>query len=144
MVESCIKSGESPLFKLHPTDLSKFIMCDRNGMLFEMHCPAGTLFDAQLKICNHNYGSTSCGDCEITNEIGDSIAPEWLTEPKKPTTTSATTIKPLVNVSRISQKLVLTQPHTYSRKPGNFNGTISFEIDIMKNSSPINLNLGQT
>ena len=33
---------------------------------------------------------------------------------------------------------------TYSRKPGNFNGTISFEIDIMKNSSPINLNLGQT
>ena len=33
---------------------------------------------------------------------------------------------------------------TYSRKLGNFNGTISFEIDIMKNSSPINLNLGQT
>ena len=33
---------------------------------------------------------------------------------------------------------------TYSRKPGNFNGTISFEIDIMKNSSPINLNLGQS
>ena len=32
---------------------------------------------------------------------------------------------------------------TYSRKPGNFNGTISFEIDIMKNSSPINSNLGQ-
>ena len=33
---------------------------------------------------------------------------------------------------------------TYSRKPGNYNGTISFEIDIMKNSSPINLNLGHT
>ena len=39
-----------------------------------------------------------------------------------------------------------TRPNltTYSRKPGNFNGTISFEIDIMKNSSPINLNLCQT
>ena len=33
---------------------------------------------------------------------------------------------------------------TYSRKPGKYNGTIIFEIDIMKNSSPINLNLCQT
>ena len=33
---------------------------------------------------------------------------------------------------------------TYSRKPENYNGTIIFEIDIMKNSSPINLNLGHT
>ena len=28
---------------------------------------------------------------------------------------------------------------TYSRKPGDCNGTIIFEIDIMKNSSPLNL-----
>ena len=28
--------------------------------------------------------------------------------------------------------------YTYSRKPGNYNGTIVFEIDIMKKSSPIN------
>ena len=33
---------------------------------------------------------------------------------------------------------------TYSRKPENYNGTIIFEIDIMKNSSPINLNVCQT
>ena len=33
---------------------------------------------------------------------------------------------------------------TYSRKLENYNGTIIFEIDIMKNSSPINLNLGHT
>ena len=33
---------------------------------------------------------------------------------------------------------------TYSRKLENYNGTIIFEIDIMKNSSPINLNLCQT
>ena len=33
---------------------------------------------------------------------------------------------------------------TYSRKPENYNGTIIFEIDIMKNSSQINLNLCQT
>ena len=32
----------------------------------------------------------------------------------------------------------------YSRKPENYNGTIIFEIDIMKNSAPINLNLCQT
>ena len=32
----------------------------------------------------------------------------------------------------------------YSRKPENYNGTIIFEIDIMKNSFPINLNLCQT
>ena len=28
---------------------------------------------------------------------------------------------------------------TYSRKPGNYNGTIIFEIDIMKKSASINL-----
>ena len=28
---------------------------------------------------------------------------------------------------------------TYSRKPGNYNGTIIFDIDIMEKSSPINL-----
>ena len=28
---------------------------------------------------------------------------------------------------------------TYSRKPGDYNGTIIFEIDVMKNSSPLNL-----
>ena len=33
---------------------------------------------------------------------------------------------------------------TYSRKPENYNSTIIFEIDIMKNSSLINLNLCQT
>ena len=33
---------------------------------------------------------------------------------------------------------------TYSRKPENYNGTIIVEFDIMKNSSPINLNLCQT
>ena len=33
---------------------------------------------------------------------------------------------------------------TYSRKPENYNGTIIFEFDSMKNSSPINLNLCQT
>ena len=33
---------------------------------------------------------------------------------------------------------------TYSRIPENYNGTVIFEIDIMKNLSPINLNLGHT
>ena len=30
---------------------------------------------------------------------------------------------------------------TYSRKPGDYNGTIIFEFDIMKNLSPLNLKL---
>ena len=47
-----------------------------------------------------------------------------------------------VNVSHVTKTHAnLT---TYSRKPQNYNGTIIFEIDIMKKSSPINLNLYQT
>ena len=107
MVEYCLKNDESVLFKPHPTDLSKFIMCNNYGILFEMHCPTGTLFDAQLKICNHNYGSTSCGDCEIINDIGDSMAPKWLTKPTKPTkiTTTkqtTTTVKPFDDYDIVS------------------------------------------
>ena len=107
MVEYCLKNEESVLFKPHPTDLSKFIMCNNYGILFEMHCPTGTLFDAQLKICNHNYGSTSCGDCKITNEIRDSMAHEWLTKPKKPTKTTGktkttTTVKPFDDYDTVS------------------------------------------
>ena len=33
---------------------------------------------------------------------------------------------------------------TYRRKPENYNGTIIFEFDTMKNSSPLNQNLCQT
>ena len=103
MVEYCLKNGESVLYKPNPTDLSKFIMCNNYGILFEMQCPAGTLFDAQLEICNHNYGSTSCGDCEIINDIGDSMAPKWLTKPTKTTTIKqTTTIKPLDDYDTVS------------------------------------------
>ena len=42
-----------------------------------------------------------------------------------------------VNVSRMSPKTIANLT-TYSRKPGDYNGTIIFEID-MKNSSPLNL-----
>ena len=38
----------------------------------------------------------------------------------------------------MSPELVHMYLTTYSRKPGNYNGTIIFEIDIMKKSSPIN------
>ena len=50
---------------------------------------------------------------------------------------------PKVNVSRMSPK-TMANLTTFNRKPGNYNGTIIFEVDIMKNSSPINLNLCQT
>ena len=48
-----------------------------------------------------------------------------------------------VNVSRISPKLLQTQPHIVENL-GDYNGTILFEIDTMKKSSSINLNLCQT
>ena len=38
----------------------------------------------------------------------------------------------------MSPELVHMYLTTYSRKPGNYNGTIIFEIDIMKKSSPLN------
>ena len=41
----------------------------------------------------------------------------------------------------MSPKLLRTQPHICSRKPGDYNGTIIVEFDIMKNSSPLNLKL---
>ena len=41
----------------------------------------------------------------------------------------------VINFSPMSPKLV----HIHSRKPGNYNCTIIFEIDIMKKSSPLNL-----
>ena len=48
-----------------------------------------------------------------------------------------------LSVSRISPKLLQTKPHIV-KKPGDYNGTIIFEIDTIKKSSPINLNLCQT
>ena len=44
----------------------------------------------------------------------------------------------LVNFSPITPKLLRTYPHI-AEKPGNYSSTIIFEIDIMKKSSPLNL-----
>ena len=60
---------------------------------------------------------------------------EWLFHNRK--------ILILLNFSRMSQKLLWTYPQK-NRKPWNYNGTINFEIDIMKKSSPLNKNLCQT
>ena len=43
-----------------------------------------------------------------------------------------------VNVSRTYVTKTCANLTAYSRKPENYNGTIIFEIDIMKNSSRIN------
>ena len=45
---------------------------------------------------------------------------------------------------RLFKGLRLFQGVEYSRKQGNYNGTINFEIDIMKKSSPINGVLART
>ena len=51
---------------------------------------------------------------------------------------------PLVNFSRMSPKQTRANLITDSRKPKNYNGTIILEIDIMKKSFLINLNICQT
>ena len=47
----------------------------------------------------------------------------------------------IFNVSKFFTYVSKTHANlsTYSRKPGNYNGIIIFEIDIMRKSSPINL-----
>ena len=46
-------NGEA-VFVEHPEDCSKFFICHGlNGFL--MNCPAGTLFDTNLDICNHAF-----------------------------------------------------------------------------------------
>ena len=46
-------NGEA-VFVEHPEDCSKFFICHGlNG--FMMNCPAGTLFDNNLDICNHAF-----------------------------------------------------------------------------------------
>ena len=46
----------------------------------------------------------------------------------------------LISRGKFFTYVTKTRPNstTYSRKPGNYNGTIIFEIDIMKKSYPIN------
>ena len=59
--------------------------------------------------------------------------------------TLSSTVKVLTGISssKFFTYVTKTRPNltTYSRKPGNYNGTIIFDIDIMKKSYPINLNL---
>ena len=73
------------VFAAHPEDCSKFIMCDRlRG--FEMQCPAGTLFDVNLKICNHAY-VVKCEKPEEppTVQITTTKKPATVTTPVIPT-----------------------------------------------------------
>ena len=72
-----------------------------------------------------------CPRCPIS-EKNDAIPSKWFNS-------LDTNCKRFTYVAKTCANLT-----TYSRKPENYNGTIIFEIDIMKNSSPINLNLCQT
>ena len=77
------------VFAAHPEDCSKFIMCDRlRG--FEMQCPAGTLFDVNLKICNHAY----VVKCEKPEETPT----EQITTPKKPVTETTPVIPTISDI----------------------------------------------
>ena len=42
------------VFAAHPEDCSKFFICHAHRA-FPVNCPAGTLYDKNLKICNHAY-----------------------------------------------------------------------------------------
>merc|ERR1711974_480105 len=50
----CTAPVHGTVFVKHPNDCSKFFICHGlNG--FMINCPAGTLWDEKLKICNHSY-----------------------------------------------------------------------------------------
>ena len=66
-----------------------------------------------------------------------------ITEPMLPQFCKYDLLNDNISVIWASYKPHVTKTHpnwtTYSRKLGNYNGTIIFEIDIMKNSSQLNL-----
>ncbi|XP_035793649.1 chitotriosidase-1-like [Anopheles albimanus] len=45
-------AGGQSGFVPHPTDCSRYFMCLGEGVAFEFTCPAGTLFDPILNVCN--------------------------------------------------------------------------------------------
>ena len=69
-----------------------------------------------------------------------------LSEPGGATPDFDRSVSPISTRGKFFTYVTKTRAHlsTYSRKPWNYNDTIIIEIDIMKNLSSINLNLGQT
>jgi len=61
----CTLPVQGTVFVKHQTDCSKFFICHGlNGFMIE--CPAGTLWDENLNICNHAY-QVSCNKEPIRN-----------------------------------------------------------------------------
>ena len=61
----CTLPVHGTVFVKHQTDCSKFFICHGlNGFMIE--CPAGTLWDENLNICNHAY-QVSCHKESIRN-----------------------------------------------------------------------------
>uniref|UniRef100_A0A182NJ73 chitinase n=1 Tax=Anopheles dirus TaxID=7168 RepID=A0A182NJ73_9DIPT len=48
-------------FVPHPTDCSRYFMCVNDDTAFEFSCPAGTLFDPNINVCNW-ADNVTCGD----------------------------------------------------------------------------------
>ena len=82
----CTKSINGfTVFVSHPEDCSKFFIC-HGRRAFPIDCAAGTLFDKNLKICNHAYTV----DCQK--------------EPLKAATTTSKTIKTTTEIINISKE----------------------------------------
>ena len=51
----------------HPTDCKKFVQCDKCYAVVKI-CPAGTSFDENLGICNHDLNCSKISNEEVSNE----------------------------------------------------------------------------
>ena len=76
----CTLPVQGTVFVKHQTDCSKFFICHGlNGFMIE--CPAGTLWDENLNICNHAY-QVSCNKEPIRNmKVRKTTVP---TKPSRP------------------------------------------------------------
>merc|ERR1712107_930411 len=54
MLVTLSQAHQCPGLYPHPSDCSLFYQCD-SYRSYEFSCPAGTLFDSDLGLCNHEY-----------------------------------------------------------------------------------------
>ena len=108
------------VFASHPEDCSKFFIC--HGLrAFPIDCAAGTLFDKNLKICNHAYLvdckkeplKTTTETIKITKETSKTTTELTTTATESTTTTTdptTTTTKSAMTIAKATT--TITQPTT--------------------------------
>lgn len=70
----CTSNG----FFRHPDDCTRFYRCvDLTGrgyfQIYTFSCPAGTVFDENVSVCNHKWAAPPCDNNEESGNDGDEI-----------------------------------------------------------------------